>query len=165
MHLAFHCSREVVAYSSEYFGQLLPHFGACGKAGSGPELRCHVLEGLPQPLNSMFLCGLLLCCSKSLSGCYMVLCFPFLCVHGGALQEGLCWEGFCSQRSPWDVNGERFLKVFDDSVQYCSLGTRNSHQTSVESEVCLHLCSLSCRTCTSVRQRQPQCWAFANPWV
>lgn len=97
-------------------------------------------------------------------------------LHGTVLSLSVCaWRSFAGRfvlggflfpaLSMGCVNGERFLKVFDDSVQYCSLGTRNSHQTSVESEVCLHLCSLSCRTCTSVRQRQPQCWAFADPWV
>lgn len=30
---------EVVAYSSEYLGQLLPRFAACERAGPGPELR------------------------------------------------------------------------------------------------------------------------------
>lgn len=153
---------EVVAYGSEYLGQLLPRFAACERAGPGPELR--VLQaGRAAPTAGAVVPLLLPALLWQIIRRY----FPFLCgrtqgsLTGGFVRRLLvprALHGMCMVRK---------VSQGPDSAeqQHCSRN-QNYHQASLESEVCRHLCSLSCWVCASETglRAHPQCtWAFVGP--
>lgn len=98
---------EVVAYSSEYFGQLLPRFGACERAEPGPELQVLHAGGAAPTAGAVVPLLLPALSWQIICRYYAVWHFPFLCgCAQGSLAGGFVLEAFGPQSSPWDVNGE-----------------------------------------------------------